>query len=155
MTPTIEDITRIKDVSVMEAAMILAVICGDVDPTEPMYWPVFPETRAWIKGCYHTPKGYEVTERAVGEILGVDFEALEVETAPTDRFFGAYVGRFVGGYANMGDPYVATLVHSYRDLGDAEDGFEEDGWYVCGWANLLEAAEAQYAPDEEDGDGED
>lgn len=145
MTVTVEDLLRIKDVSVMEAAMILAVICGDVDPTEPMYWPVFPETSAWINGCYNTPKGYEVIEHAVGEILGVEFEALEVEEAPTDYFDGQYVGRFVGGYANMGDPYVVTLVHCYRTLGE-DDPFEEDGWYVCGWADLLGAAEAHYGP---------
>lgn len=146
MTPTIEDLLRIKDVTPAVAALILAVIHGDVDPTEPMYWPVFPETRAWVRRCYHTPKTYEVIEHAVGELLGCDFEALEVEAAPTDSFGGNYIGSLVCGYANMGDPYVATLVHCYRDLG-AGDPFEEDGWYVCGWADLLEAAEAHYRED--------
>lgn len=154
MTPTIEDIARIKGVTPAVAALILAVIHGDVDPVCETYSDAFPETESWARRRHHKPSQYEVVERAVGEILGVDFEALEVETAPTDRFFGTYVGRFVGGYANMGDPYVATLVHSYRDLG-ADDPFEEDGWYVCGWADLLEAAEAHYAPEDDSSDEDD
>jgi hypothetical protein len=159
MTPTIEELARIKDVSLVEAAMILAVIGGDVDPVAKTYAGAFPDTVSWFRSCHNRPSRFEITEHAVGEILGVDFEALEVETAPTTRFFGTYVGNFVGSYANMGDPYVATLVHCYRDLG-AGDPFEEDGWYVCGWADLLEAAEAHYKPEEdepeewEDEDGE-
>jgi len=150
VTPTIEDLLRIKGVSEKDARLILAVISEDLDPLH----GDFPDTLAWVRRCRNRPSRYEIIEHAVGELLGVDFDGLEVETAPTDRFYGTYVGRFVGGYANMGDPYVDTLIHSYRDLGDAEDGFEEDGWYVCGWANLLEAAEAHYAP-EDDSDDED
>ena len=157
MTPTIEELARIKDVSLVEAALILAVIGGDVDPLDDTYAGAFPDTVSWVRSCYNRPSHNEIIEHAVGEILGVDFEALEVETAPTDRFDGTYIGRFVCGYANMGDPYVATLVHCYRDLG-AGDPFEEDGWYVCGWADILQAAEAHYKPEEdepeEDEDGE-
>ncbi len=160
MTPTIEELARIKDVSLVEAAMILAVIGGDVDPLFDTYAGAFPATVSWVRGCHNEPSHNEIIEHAVGEILGVEFEALEVEEAPTDRFFGTYIGNFVGGYANMGDPHVATLVHCYRDLG-ADDPFEEDGWYVCGWADLLQAAEAHYKPEpeepeepEEEDDGE-
>lgn len=151
MIPTIQELARVKGVTAEVATMILAVIGEDVDPLH----GDFPETVAWVRRCRNRPARYEIIEHAVGELLGVEFEALEVETAPTDKFYGTYVGRFVGGYANMGDPYVATIVHSYRDLGDAEDGFEVDGWYVCGWANLLEAAEAHYAPEDDSSEEDD
>ncbi len=155
MTPTIEELARIKDVSLVEAAMILAIIGGDVDPISKTYAGAFPDTVSWFRSCHNRPSRFEITEHAVGELLGVDFEALEVETAPTDRFDGVYVGRFVCGYANMGDPHVATLVHCYRDLGGGDDGFEEDGWYVCGWSDVLQAAEAHYKPEEDEPEEDD
>ena len=156
MTPTIQEMTDRLLVTPAVAALTLAVIGGDVDPLHSAYAGAFPETVEWVRRCHNKPSHNEVIEHAVGELLGFEFEALEVECAPTYRFFGTYVGRFVGAYANMGDPYQATLVHSYRDLGGGDDGFEEDGWYVCGWADLLETAEAYYGEgEEEDEDGED
>lgn len=148
VTPTIQEMVARLLVTPAVAALILAVIHGDVDPTQVPYSGAFPDTVAWVRRCHHKPSHHEIVEHAVGELLGFEFDGLEVECAPTYRFFGTYVGRFVGSYANRGDPHVATIVHSYRDLGDGEGGFEEDGWYVCGWADLLEAAEAHYREDD-------
>lgn len=169
---TYNQLRRLKGVDARTACRILDVISG---ATKPLVEPsIFPETCAWAMKCYHTPRGYALKEAAVAELLGTTAEALEVECAPSDRFEGIRIGQFVCGYANAGDPYVNTVILSYRALttpphwcigrpGASEEdiSFEEGEWYIGCWGDVLEAAEWTFRPEdeseepeEEDDDGE-
>lgn len=155
--PTFAELMSLNDMTREKAVLILLIMRGDLEPAD--FPEMFPQTTGWMRRCHHTPPDYSIQEHAIAELLDTTFEALEVEGAPHSSFEGVKCFGIVGGYANAGDPYVATIVHSYRnlDMREQEGAFEEDGWYVACWADLLEAAEFTYReeeePEEED-DGE-
>lgn len=186
MAVTYNELRKKLKLTPRQACRVLDVISGVLDPKKPGSEAKIPEARAWWEKATHRPVRYERQEAAIGDILDKEFGVVDIESTPWSSHQGIKIGTFVGSFANVGDPYVTTLVYSYRDLdmpptfcdlsrcyfkdggwykrgedgkfwpwdGPEEYAFEEGEWYVCCWADLLEAAEFTYRSEDEEADEE-
>ena len=63
---------------------------------------LFPQTDAWVKGCYHRPSRLEIQMSCWDELI----DGYGVEFLSSEDTKNGYPMRYV----NMGDPYATTIV---------------------------------------------
>jgi hypothetical protein len=105
MAFTIQRLMDSLSISEEEAADVIAIVRGNIDPLED---DRFKKTQEWAKSCHNPPRKLDVKLEALNELLcGCGVEGLEHPTIYVDR----YNGHFVASYVNFGDTYACTILH--------------------------------------------
>lgn len=110
MTWTVSHLKDRLGISDEEAADVIAIVRGNIDPLND---DRFPKTQQWVQQCYrcHRPHTVELKMEASNELLcGCGVEAVEHEDIWVDR----YHGNIVGTYVNFGDTYIPTVIYDTR-----------------------------------------
>jgi len=125
MIPSANTIEQRIRVDRKTALLVRRLMDGRADPA------LIPETKAWLDQCYGVPQSSETRLHAIDAVLKM--HGVEGFTCQHKNRRDVHVS-----YANTGDSYHATVLwvsqtSLYPDI--------RVGWYVCGWADMLESLE--------------
>jgi len=123
---TTQQIASHLGISLRKAAIVLALIRGQLDPLS--YPSHFPETDTWVHQCHYLPRQSERVLSALNELLEMHgVEGLRIEGEHVDNHYYDIVAT----YLNTGDSYAPTILLDH----------ERNKWRLTSCGDFVEARE--------------